>query len=360
MWLMRKLNFNSCVYHDGLLWFVTQEGFFMKMDVVTLKTSYVPLEPFGKRLPCVIDRMMIIQEKIYWINQFGTEVVEYDMKHNDLKEYYMPKMEVQDWACVAAVATSENKILIYSRHAPGLITFDLLRKTFEVTNQLYEELSKTIIIQDNDYWYTSTEKNKELYLFRKNDSYVGKIQMAEGEQGILRFDCDILGVRQGVWKDDKLYTLCQTGTVYEWDENLRLKRIIYDCGNNKNDFSRIIVLDDKMFMLPICSKKILEINLNNLEINAYSDFPEDLLYENNDWCRYTGYDENLESVWFANRSGNYILKIDKIKQKIVWERFLLPDSEGEASFFSKQGIFTFTESDVDINVLPVGSPDLYQ
>lgn len=111
-----------------------------------------------------------------------------------------------------------------------------------------------------------------------------------------------------------MYILSAEGKIYRWNRKDNIAEEIADCrSTSRMDFvfSRIAVTDKGIFLLPLYGEEIFYIDLKTKNVKKYDSYPEDFRYCELSWSKYYGYCEDDNQYYFAMRSANYILTINK-------------------------------------------------
>ena len=99
-------------------------------------------------------------------------------------------------------------------------------------------------------------------------------------------------------------------------------------------------------MLPCLGQNICKINRTTGE-PYIEENPVDLKYKEIGWSKYSGYCEDNEFIWCANRVSNYFLFIDKKNEQVNWAKMLQPAERDLAPYLSlRKGIFNESELDL--------------
>ena len=88
-----------------------------------------------------------------------------------------------------------------------------------------------------------------------------------------------------------------------------------------------------------------------MEFEDIDNYPDDFRYNELSWSRYHGSCENERYIWYANRSANYILRLDKKNDLAEWIKPEAPSLKEESEYYVKSGKTMFREQETDIRIL---------
>lgn len=340
----RKVNFSNCILYNNKLWFVSTDGYFMNMDVETKKTIYIRLKNLNswKKHP-VTDNMFADRASIYWVDQFGKYIHEYDIDQNEYYEYQLPPVEMIEWQCYAGIYLYNEKLFLFPRIGLTRIEFDLQEKKYVVYPwNCSDEDFKVNKKEDIQLW-CSVQSNNWLYLFERNRNKAIRMNFENLSYEYIDIPHELSNIQHIVFKNNVFYILSVTGNLYIWDGCSKQVEEVYDCNDKELSFARIAITEHKVFLLPDLSEKIWIIDLENHEIKVQDQYPADLEYNESGWSKYFGYTEDKQYIWFANRTANYVLRINKYTEIIEWIKVVPPKIEDEWKVHLETGRMIFTE-----------------
>lgn len=344
-----NVNFNSCILNENKLWFVSLEGYFMNIDVDTKKASYIKLKNLNswKNHP-VIDNMFVYETSIYWVDQFGKNIYEYDTKQNEYYCYQLPLVEMIEWQCFAGVYLYSGKLFLFPRGDLFRIEFDLEKKKY-MTYQ-WERLcvDYSISHEDSLQLWCSIQYNNWVYLFEKSRNRAIRMNFENFKYEYIDIPYELSNIQHIVLSNNVFYILSTNGNLYTWDGSSEHVSKIYNCHDVDLSFSRIAVTENKVFLLPGLSKKILVVNLQNYGIMEHDEYPEDFEYQEREWSKYFGFAEDQQNIWFANRTANYILHISKCTESIEWIRIIPPEAQEKWNVYMETEKMILTENEKEL------------
>lgn len=171
-----------------------------------------------------------------------------------------------------------------------------------------------------------------VYVFMTDMRTVWEVNLRDYKNRTLYLPQEITNIMSIIYKNNIMYILDLNGNVYTWQIDSNEICELYKCPKQELSFSGLIATERKLFMLPAMSEKILLMDLRDRAVFETNEYPNDLRYRESNWYKYWGYTEGEKYVWFATRISNYILSINKAKEKIEWKRLIPPKPQEEYDF----------------------------
>lgn len=327
-----RLLFSNCVLSENRLWYISNQGYLMYMDMITGKASYARIKNNEKWIKHpVSDPMYAVEGCVYWIDQFGRAVHEYNIQ---LEEYYLYELPVSERldTCYAGVFMYAGKMYMFPKKTRQLILFDLYNKEVTVQDDLFNDFLAQESRLNKLPLYYAVQCENLIYIFLADMETVWEVNLRNYIHRTLRLPQKITNISHSFFINNKMYILDSNGNVYVWNIERNELCGIYECPQRELSFSRMIATKHKMFMLPAISEKILIMDLRDKIALETDSYPDDLKYRESNWNKYWGYTEDEQYVWFATRISNYMLVINKEKEKIEWKKMIPPTSREEYDF----------------------------
>lgn len=334
----RNVNFFNCILIDKKLWFVSVDGYFMNIDIDTWKAKYVELgEMEDWKKHSVIDPMFEYNKSIYWVDQHGKDLHEFNLKFNRYCCYEFPNVDMIDWECFAGIYLNQGKLLFFPRNASYLVEFNISEKKYVFYHELSEKLQGVFDDKADTILWCSVRYDDWIYLFEKEGTKVIRFDLNRYQYDIIELSDKVFDVCHVVLHDNIFYILSSNGSVYMWDKEEEKCEQIFVCYNDELSFSRIYVTEHKLFLLPALSSKILIVDLETYNVKELTDYPIDLQYRDIEWGKYYGFCEDREFVWFANVKANYMIRINKKGEDIEWIKIVSPNIQCEWEIYKRMG-----------------------
>lgn len=338
---MNSVIFSSCIVTEDKLWFVTQDPYFMNMDIYTQECEFVEVQnieniSFGQ----VFNSMLVNGREIFWVERDGKHLVRYSIEEKVCKFYDLPPVEYKNWLCFWGIALFQSKIYIFSRHTPVIIIFDIVDESYLVEDSFYLELKGQMpagMVVDNDVVYFFGDDGESIVKFFLNDA----------SYSIEKLPKRLINIISASMSGECVYFLCERG-ICVWNIVSNEFEKEYGFDNNDRAFSRIAISKEKIFLLPEREGEILVINRKTGEYKELNDRPDDFRFSIHQWANYEEYFENEEYIWYAIRSANYYLRIDKINSKAEWFKPLPPSDEEHWRYCLKIRKTFYSEGEIDL------------
>lgn len=327
-----RLLFSNCVLNENRLWYISNQGYLMYMDVISGKVSYASIKNGNDWVKHPMsDPMFVYEGGVYWVDQFGKAVHEYNIGTEEYCLYELPETERLD-SCYAGIFMFADKLYMFPKKTQKLLVFDLKKKKAAVREEIYEDFLARQKNKNNFGLTYAVQYRKYIYIFLKDMETVWEVDLTDCTYRTLRLPQKITDIRCAVCADDVMYIMTLNGSVYVWNVENDCFCGIYECQNKGLSFSRMIVAEHKLFMLPALSEKILIMDMEDKSVSETNHYPNDLQYRESNWDKYWGYAEDDQQVWFATRTSNYMLIINKKEEKIEWKKIIPPTSREEYDF----------------------------
>lgn len=347
---MKNINFHTCIYAKGKLWFITNSGYFMNLDTTTGEVSFVNKSK-SIIYQQVTDTMVADEDCIYWVEQDGKRLFEYNIRNNECEIYPMPEVPMINWSCFATVCIRNHKINFFAKYTNKLIVFNTKNKQFSEKNEIYHQIQNKNENNEIPLIQYACQDKDEMYLFLPGGNKIIKYNLDNENSEQIQPTEPIGKVQSAVWKHNILYILTTDGEIYLFNRNfIKMKEIKSDTISGKS-YGTIVLTDTKLFVLPALTDEIQVVNLNHSKVETLEYYPSGFKYENKGWWKYIGYTENNQYIWIANRMSNYILRINKGTEQIEWWKMQIPSLEQESEYCSAIGKIQFMESETDLQLL---------
>lgn len=349
---MKELLFNACVYSQEKLWVFGDHDEFMCINLETKRGRFV--NPIGVE-SCEIQRLgdwVVADDRyIYCLELERQELVRYSKEKGNCVCFRLPAVLYENWRDLLEFVLYENKVYIFSKCVPHLIVFDTLSEEFNIKDKLCERIQSEIYLKDDGSLCCAVRQNNYVYLFGNAQS--GKVLKyhMEKESCEIKLLSEVIGdIQYGTIYKNEFYLLGDKA-IYRWDGNSANVDRQYPIENKNKEFGRISVMKQKIILLPFLGNQIYMIDKVSGDISLFDCYPEDFAYVGRRNMKYAGHSENQSYLWYANRVGNYCLRIDKNNDKLEWLRFTPPSFEEEYNYYRSMGKNLLYEKDVDLEVL---------
>ncbi len=327
-----RILFSSCVLNKNKLWYISVEGYLMYMDLGNGKVSYAKIRNIDTWVKYPIcDRMFLYKGSIYWVDQFGKAMHEYNIHLEEYYCYELPATERVD-SCYAGIFIYENKLYMFPKKTPELIVFDMDIKQVSIQHEVYEELKEKADHRGEIMFHNGIQYHDCIYIFMTDMETVLEFHLSSGQYNCICLPQKIADISCAICRNNSMYILSLNGCVYAWDLYDHSFNEICTCTDKNLSYSRVVVTEHKCFLLPALSEKIMIVNLEDRSSSEVNNCPNDLQYREIRWGKYLGFDENDKCLFFANRMSNYMLCINKESEEVEWKKIIPPTFREEYEF----------------------------
>lgn len=254
-------------------------------------------------------RMIKSGSDIYVLETNGNRLMRYSICDKSC-QYYVVACGNRSWGNYAAVAERGRYIYIFPAYVDGIIKFDTESGSVQREKGLPNIVFKCGCKLENTMWLFGDKGDK----VAAYDMECGAWK--EHKLSVRISDCVHVAGYKG-----RLYILSAEGRVYCWDVKSNIIKKMADCSGagTVDAFVRIAVTDKRIYLLPSLSRDILFIEPESGWVKKYESYPDDFQYCGPDkWSRFYDYCENKENYYFAARSANYILILNKQSGTEKW------------------------------------------
>lgn len=342
---MQNVHFNSCLKIDNKIWFITVEGYLMNLDCTTFQTKVIAPNNLPElNFKQVVDNMIFFENKIYFVEQDGSKLYEYDLITNICSYYFIPDTKYINWGCFSGIYLFNEIIYLFTRTANLIYCFDTVSKKFS-----------GITTEKKALMMSSFRNGSKVYLY--------------GEE-IICFDMDnYFFATTYSFNGEHIYWMNQyQNTIFFltknqlgiWYQNDGSKKILHEEIGLADQYYLFLLTENKVFMLPNQSKKILIVDRKTCSF-TYDVAPEDLYYIEKGWAKYYGYTEEKRYIWCANRVSNYLLCIDKENETTKWLKITPPLLKEEIPYLKLINKSFFYEGELSLErFMFVDNKNLFQ
>ncbi len=279
------------------------------------------------------DCMLSVGDNIYVLESNGNRLLKF---HIDKKvcKYFDIGCHGKDWDNYVAFVQYEGYLYIIPRYINELVKVDIKSgqvkrdKKLHLDRNVYEI---NIEQKDFDYFRYGFQYRNVLCLFQRQSNLVLTYDMEQGVWKEYKLSIEINDCVHAVQYNEKIYILSSEGRIYQWGMTDESVKLIVDCSGKSiknNVFARIAITEKRLFLLPAFGESIFWIDLDTKQVEKYSSYPSDFHYcGQREWCKYYGYCEDDNFYYFAMRSMNFILSLNKRNGREQWIKPQLPSYE---------------------------------
>lgn len=298
------VNFSTCVIYENKLWFITDEGILMNYDLVTESTQIVvPDNVADLHIKYVTDKMLQVNDKIYFILQDGSKLYEYCPLNNHCDIYNMPELEMINWGCFAGIFKEEDSLLFIAKEDGKILQFNCANKKIATLQSGCKQKMDRAVRYGDSVFLASEKEIWKLNI--KTLVYEKEYQFQK--EAIARLCCS----------QDYIYVIMESNRIFKYDiakkNSLEMPIAIHE----ENPYGQCIDTEGKLFLLPGSGRNMYCIRKTD-GMEQQVEQPIDLIYQEKGWAKYYNYCEDSDYFYLANRTSNYFLKIKKKTGEMIW------------------------------------------
>lgn len=323
--------FSTCIHISGKIFsFTTFKRIPIMVDLNTEKVNIVD-DLMNYDSSFAADYMIGIEKDIFVLELNGKRLMKFNI--DDKKcTYFNIECNKKNWDNYATFANYGRNLYIFPTFADKIVKIDLVtesvKKFGELYSKIYSQYKDLDSKEDFTYFICGCQMKNIMWLFQKQSNIVIAYNMEDDTWKEYKILIEICNCIHAVYTNHKLFILDSVGKVYCWNMTDESPELLADCSNEKNEvntFSRIIVTDKKIFVLPLFGKDIFYIDIYTKQIEKYDKYPMEFKYfEPEGWSKYYGFCEDNEYYYFAMRSIEFMLSLSKEEGELKWMRVKLP------------------------------------
>lgn len=338
---------DCCVIENNIYFYPTNEISLMKLDLNTKKVSYISkLTSFKKNIGSIDT--MISNDKIIFMTEISGELaICYNITGSSNK-YYNVSCGKAKFHNFAALGYYNNKLYVFPRLENAVIEIDLYSNTNNKHRNLYNDVN--FKNHKSAFFSWGMQQGADMWLIAESGGILVKYMLNTNNYELyhlpnLKENCINLYV-----SNDIIYILSNSGIIYSWHINDSDVKLVVDLKAKFDEYGRIIVTKNKIFILPKFGENILIYNISDKSISIYNSYPHNFKYISpSNWTKYSNYCENELFCYFAVQSTNFMLSIDKINESIEWIEIVLPTDNEKMDFLCNDGNNVFDEAQISLD-----------
>lgn len=319
----KNILFSTCVLIDNRIYAFTQCGYFpVKINLSNKDMSYIDgLEGYQ---PFIADEMLSDGENIYVLELNGERLLKWNLLTKKC-DYFIIKCGKMEWGNCAAFVYYKENIFIFPKYRDSIIKIDVRTGELEKRKKLYTEIKSNVSDDGKKefiYFNCGCSKKNLIWLFREQNNQLVVYDLDKDNWKKYTLSLNVEHCVHIAEHSGNIYFLNSRGKIYCWDMKNDVMKLLADCVDNRkiyDEFGRMAVTDKKIYLLPAQGENIICISTITGEKMIYQHYPKQFRYSiPNDWSKYYGYSEDEKYFYFAMRSANFILGIDKERGEIFW------------------------------------------
>ena len=319
--------FSSCVLVKDAIFTFTQSGNLpVKIDLNSREMRYVD-DLTGYR-PFISEDILTDGKYIYAFSLNGKNLLRWDLL-NKCCSYFEIDCGKREWGNYAAIAKYEEFIYIFPKYSEQLIKFNVETGALQRDKNLYMKIYTQFKgLEEYNYFECGCQFGNLVWLFQEQKNMIIMYDMKSDTWKEYKLSLKVRHCVHMVLYLGNIYILDSCGKIYFWNIETHFIELLIDysaMSNSSTEFGRIAVTNNKIYMLPALGKDIVCMFLMTKEIEIYQNYPIQFQYLASDsWSKYQGYCEDSDYYYFAMRSANFILAINKRSGQEYWMKINPP------------------------------------
>lgn len=321
----QRFLFSSCTMVDNQLFFIEHyTGLPTLMNLESGDISYCGMiHDYIHKVGDIVDHIDCCRQKVYILETSGENLVILDLEKS---ECFYKKLDCDyyPWGNYAAFEKYQSDYYIFPRYGDKIFVVNTNNdKIMELTADLCEIGEPRFCCRaGNKIWILSDGK-KVIGAF---DLVCQTIEIYELKEKVENpVDAVAIG--------ENIYFLNQFGIIYKWDINkkqIEVFKTLKIKQDKKVSVSKMIHAGNSLIVFPAMDEDINIVDLSTKEIKIYQGYPSGFEYQAAEWgwtygwAQYFGYCEDASYYYFAMRSANYVLKVNKEDGEFSWIKPKLP------------------------------------
>ena len=313
--------FSSCVLVKDAIFTFTQSGNLpVKIDLNSREMRYVD-DLTGYR-PFISEDILTDGKYIYAFSLNGKNLLRWDLL-NKCCSYFEIDCGKKEWGNYATIAKYEEFIYIFPKYSEQLIKFNVETGALQRDKNLYMKIYTQFKgLEEYNYFECGCQFGNLVWLFQEQKNMIIMYDMKSDTWKEYKLSLKVRHCVHMVLYLGNIYILDSCGKIYFWNIETHFIELLIDysaMSNSSTEFGRIAVTNNKIYMLPALGKDIVCMFLMTKEIEIYQNYPIQFQYLASDsWSKYQGYCEDSDYYYFAMRSANFILAINKRSGQEYW------------------------------------------
>lgn len=349
----RRMLFSTCTMNEGIMYaFTSFGGVPVKIDLAN--EEMICINDLKNYQPIYADGMLNDRENIFVLELNGKRMLRYDITKNECF-YYNIYCGKKDWGNYAVHAIYKGCIYIFPTYADEIVMVDMQSGEVQKDSKLYSKISTCEnhgVQEDFSYFYCGCQVENSVWLFRRRGNLVVAYDMETYTWKEFRLSQEINNCEHVIQYADKLYILSSEGKIYSWNMVGESVVKVADCSGmetNGATFSRIVVTDKNIFLMPALGEDIFCIDLCTKQVRKYNEYPNGFAYCcPKGWGKYYGYCDDGDDCYFAMRPANYMFSVNQRTGKERWIKLKVPSSEEYVRTYLQYNISLLNESECQI------------
>lgn len=344
----RDYIFSTAVTMNGKTYFFSEkENMFMEIDMITWKLKYSSVFPKNELYYCSrAHALRTVHGKIFKLTLDGKYIEKFSLEDKQYRRIELDNYE-RKWGNFVAFEIEGNYLYVFPKRKQEIIKIDTITYKKEIICIPY--LSSTNILEKKMIDFSmACRREGDVWLYETQSQQIVVYDMQSNTFTFYVMPGEIKDCIAACWDGDLFYLLTSDNYIYMWNPYSGFSRIIWKGRYyNARYFGKIIMIQQKLFLLPCMGENIVIVDSESGEDLIYTGYPEDFIYYDLRWNKYSENFEDDEYIYFPMRVSNYMMTINKKNGDIMWHSILMPSIEERIEFYL-ENLLTFQD---DLKVL---------
>lgn len=320
---MREYLFSNCaIENNNLYFFLSHSGIPAKFE---LAQGQISILNFNSSLTLgkgdCIDQITAYNGRIYALRNQGDALLIYDMNINECIDIGID-CNKKPWGNFIDMFVYHSKLYIFERYKKSVLTLDC--DDNKIKTRVYGFANKQEFI-------CGSRILDRMWLFPKQGNIIGCYNLISHMYEEFSAGFEFCNVIDCTNFENEIYILDRNGCIYCWDADDRMLSLCFS-ELSLELMGRIVVTNQNIILLPSVGSEIKIYDKQIKVLRTYDQYPVGFKYEANpEWSKYHGRCEDENNIYFAMRSANHLLIIEKESGELSWVIPQLPLSEDIAN-----------------------------
>lgn len=334
---IKRHQFSMCACLDNMMYlFTNSSNMCMRMNLDTYEMTYVKeIENANIFEGDLADGIEVVNDKIYQLGIQGDSVYEIDIDNQNCKRIKID-CHSASWGNYAAYAHFGQDIFVFPSNRKKIVRISTITRTVEYDSKLYDQIEQYYV--KNGYEpkniINGCKVDELMWLITEDGKIVVSYNLENREMILYELPIQVDNCQQIVHYNQKFYLLQGNGKIYVWDtEKIWLLFDIESKYKKNDEYFRMAITEKNIYVLPSLGENIMLYNMDSCKLKKIDNYPKDFFYcVPKGWSKFYGYCETIEWYYFAMRSTNYMLTINKVSGEVKWIKPIFPtiDEDVEA------------------------------
>ncbi len=329
---MKDWIFSSCFYYKDSLFFQNECGDFAGRYQINQKHLHyedkININSMG--YSNMIEQYFVYKHLVYGVSVSGKQIFVFDMENGGISVIPISAND-KGWGNYACVSSEKDIIYIFTKESGKIISINVQSGKIE-----YGQLPRKCGIgcKCNEDFLLFEEESSNVWIYKTGIKTIKKYRLEELIEDVVYLEAF----------ENRIYAMRGNGDIYIIGYVEDELRIVEKYNVDRNNLMSCLCLSgDYIIELP-SEGNICMIDTRDGSIQEYSEYPETFVYVHDGWTRYVGFADIEDFRYYAMRSANHFLVIDKKNFGIHFIKPTYPSEKEIKEYYeSRDGIVSEKE-----------------